>query len=81
MVATPFPERAAVCGLLLAESVTVRVPARVPTAVGLNVTLIVQDALAPMLEPHVFVWLKSPLVAIEVIVRDATTLLLVSVIA
>jgi hypothetical protein len=55
--ARPVPARAAVCGLLLALSVTVRVPGREPEAVGLNMTLIVQLAPAARDVPHVFVWL------------------------
>ena len=37
--------------------------ARVPVAVGLNVTLMVQLAPAPTLDPQVLVWLKSPALA------------------
>lgn len=40
----PVPERATVCGLVLALSVTVRVPVRLPRAVGVKVTEIVQLA-------------------------------------
>jgi hypothetical protein len=43
----------------LALLVTVRVPVRAPDAVGLNVTLTVQELPAATLE-QVFVWLKSP---------------------
>src|SRR5437762_3294529 len=39
---TPDPVRLAVCGLPVALSVTESVAVRVPVAVGLNVTLIVQ---------------------------------------
>ncbi len=38
----PVPDRLAACGLVFALSLTVRVPARVPSAVGVNVTEIVQ---------------------------------------
>jgi hypothetical protein len=38
----PIPVREAVCGLLLAPSVTVSVPVAVPVAVGVKETLIVQ---------------------------------------
>lgn len=51
----PEPVRAAFCGLLAALSVTVTLAARLPVAVGLNVTLTVQFALAATLEPHVLV--------------------------
>jgi hypothetical protein len=40
----PVPVRLAVCGLFAALSVTVSVAVRVPAAVGVNVTLIVQAA-------------------------------------
>ena len=39
---TPEPVRLAVCGLLLALSVTVKVPVFVPRTDGVNVTLIAQ---------------------------------------
>src|SRR5439155_13158254 len=41
---TPVPDTPAVCGLLLALSVTVNVALRDPVAVGVKVTLIVQLA-------------------------------------
>src|SRR5437762_10676783 len=41
----PVPLRVTVCGLLAAESVMVRVPLRVPAAVGVNVTVIVHPPL------------------------------------
>jgi hypothetical protein len=55
------PERLAVCGLLVALSVTVNVPLRAPAAVGVKVTLIVQFAPAATLAPQLLVWAKSPL--------------------
>lgn len=72
----PVPERGTVCGLPPALSVIVSVPLRAPTAVGANVTLIVQlvpaanvagltgHALAPVL-----VSAKSPDAAIELMVN------------
>ena len=39
---SPVPDRAAVWGLPVALSVTLNVPVRLPVAVGVNVTLIVQ---------------------------------------
>ena len=42
-----------------ALSVTVKLPFRVPTAVGLNVTLIVQLAFAASEVPQLLVWAKS----------------------
>jgi len=38
-------------------------PTRLPPVDGLKVTLMEQLAPAARLEPHVFVWLKSPLAA------------------
>src|SRR5215472_658935 len=56
----PVPVRPTVCGLPLALSLTVRVPVRVPVALGVNVTLIVQDAPAATDVPQLFVCAKSP---------------------
>ena len=58
-VAAPVPVKLAVCGLLLASSVTVKVPPLVPVAVGLKVTLIVQVAHAATLVPQSFFCAKS----------------------
>ena len=46
--AVPVPLKLTVCGLPLALSVSVRLPERLPVAVGVNVTLIRQLALAAM---------------------------------
>ena len=54
--AIPLPLRAAVCGLSLALSVTDRVPLRVPVAVGVKLTLILQLAPAARLAPQLLVW-------------------------
>ena len=51
----PVPVRLAVCGLFLALSVMVRVPFRVPVAVGLKATLIVHLAPGATLVPQVLV--------------------------
>ena len=59
--AVPVPVRLAVCGLLVALSVTVNVPLRVPVAVGVKVTLIVQLVPPATLVPQLFVCPKSPL--------------------
>jgi hypothetical protein len=59
--AMPLPVRVAVCGLPLALSVTVKVAVRVPPAVGLNVTLMVQLELAASELPQLLDWAKSPL--------------------
>src|SRR5207244_3738908 len=61
--ATPVPLRLAVCGLPLALSVTVRVPVLVPPTEGVNVTLMVQLALAARVDGligQLLVWAKSP---------------------
>ena len=42
LAGTPVPERATVCGLPAALSVTVLVPGWLPTAVGVKVTLMMQ---------------------------------------
>src|SRR5271169_1429408 len=58
---TPTPDSDTVCALPVTPlllSVMVRVPLSAPVAVGVNVTLIVQDALAATLLPQVLVWLK-----------------------
>lgn len=68
----PVPVRDTVWGLLLALSVIVRVPVRVPRVLGVNVTLTLHFAPAARDVPQVFVWVKSPDAAIEEIV--STTL-------
>ena len=74
----PVPDRATVCGLPLALSVTVSVPVREPPVVGVKVTLIVQLALAATVPPQLLVWTKSPLTAMDEIV-SVTVPLFVSV--
>lgn len=66
----PVPDRLTVCGLLLALSLTVKVPVRNPTTVGVNVTLTVHFPLAATDEPQVLVWAKSPLTLTLVIVNE-----------
>ena len=58
----PVPERLAVCDP--AESETVSVPLRVPVAVGVNVTAMLQFAPGARLDPQLFDCAKSPLVPI-----------------
>jgi hypothetical protein len=65
------PVKVTVCGLPLALSVMVRVPLTVPGAVGVNVTLIAQEAPAAMPVPQVLVWEKPLLVVILEKVREA----------
>src|SRR5260370_12249557 len=68
VTAIPVPPRLAEWGLPLALSLMVRVPIRVPTAVGLNATLIVQFVFGARLPLQVFAGIvKSP---------DATILLI-----
>src|SRR5260370_657706 len=70
VTALPVPPRLAEWGLPLALSLMVRVPIRVPTAVGLNATLIVQFVFGARLPLQVFAGIvKSP---------DATMLLMTS---
>jgi hypothetical protein len=61
--ATPVPVRLTV--LVVPPALTVRVPVRLPAALGLKVTLTEQEPFAGMLVPQVLVWLKSPVAAIE----------------
>jgi hypothetical protein len=72
----PVPVKLTVWVAGLALSVTVKVPALAPVAVGLKVTLILQLAPAATLEPQVLVWEKSPLAATLVMLRAALPVLL-----
>lgn len=68
----PVPDRFSTCGLVLALSVMLSVPVRVPKAVGLNVTETKQLAPAANVlgeSGQLFVCVKSPLVAILPMVR------------
>jgi hypothetical protein len=53
--AVPLPLRLAVCGLPAASSVTLSEPLRVPVAVGVKVTLMLQLALAANVVPQLLV--------------------------
>jgi hypothetical protein len=68
--ATPTPERPTVCGLPAALSAMVTEAARLPLAVGVNITLIVQPPPAPTELPHVFVCAKSPAFAPVIAMLD-----------
>src|SRR5579872_1828570 len=59
-VPVPVPERLTVCGLPVALSVTLTAAVRVPAAVGVKVTLMVQWAPAATLVPQLLDWPKSP---------------------
>jgi hypothetical protein len=54
----------------------VTAPVLVPVVVGLNVTLMVQLALAATLEPQVLIWEKSPLTVMLVMLRATLPVLL-----
>lgn len=58
-VVCPVPDTFTGCGLPLALSVTLSVPEREPSPVGVKVTLIEQFAPAATVDPQVFVSLKS----------------------
>src|SRR5271169_5731294 len=75
----PVPFRLEVCGLPIALSATLIVPVLVPTALGVNVTLNVQEDRTFRLVPQVVdETLKSPVVEMVMPVR-ATACLLASV--
>src|SRR5450755_3071818 len=61
--AVPVPLRLTV--LVTPPALTVRLPVRVPVAVGANFTLTVHEPPAAIEEPQVLVWLKSPLTEID----------------
>src|SRR3984885_672517 len=61
--AVPVPVRLTV--LVTPPALIVRVPVRVPAAVGVNLTLTVHEPLAAIDEPQVLLWLKSPVTAID----------------
>jgi len=71
----PSPLKATVCGLPGASSATVRVPLRFSGTVGVNVTLTVQETPAATESPQVFVWAKSPLALMLLMVSGALPLL------
>jgi hypothetical protein len=76
----PVPLKFTTCGLPLALSVSVRLPERLPAAVGVKVTLITQFPLAatgapvPQVVP-LAATAKSPVAAMLVKVKDAVPLL------
>ena len=71
--ATPVPESGTV--FVMPEAVMARLPVREPLAVGVNVTLTVQEDPAAKLAPQLLVWLKSPVVVIELTGAGAVPLL------
>jgi len=58
----PLPDKLTVCGLSTLLSLMVRVPLKIPRALGVKVTVIVQDAPAPTLAPQSFVCEKCSVV-------------------
>src|SRR5258708_17924176 len=75
----PMPVSETVGGLPTALSVMMMIPLRVPTAVGVNVTWIVQLARPARLLPQLLVCAKSPLAAMVRLVSGRAALVLVSV--
>jgi hypothetical protein len=71
----PVPERATVRGLPVALSVIVTAPVRPPAAVGVNVTLMVQEAPAASEVPQAFVCAKSPVATMPEIASGAVPVL------
>ena len=71
----PPPESGMFCGLPVASTLTVRVPLRVPSAVGVNVTSISQLVRGAKLPGQSFVSAKSPVMATPVIVSWSLPLL------
>src|ERR1017187_348371 len=61
--AVPVPVRLTV--LVTPPALTVRLPVRVPAAVGANFTLTVHEPFAAIDDPQVLVWVKSPLTEID----------------
>ena len=73
--AVPVPASAMVSGLPGALSIIVTVPLRVPEAVGVNVTQMVQVTPA-LRQTQLLVWEKSPLAVMLLMLRMALPLLL-----
>src|SRR5579862_371474 len=74
-VAFAVPVSVIACGLLAALSVIVTEPKRLPNAVGVNVTLIVQFAPAARLAGQLLSWAKSPLATTFEMIRGAVPVL------
>src|SRR5258707_4760106 len=66
----PVPVRATECGLPVALSTTEITAVRVPTAVGVNTTLIVQFPPAVTARSQVFDWEKSPAFAPVIVMLE-----------
>ena len=72
---TPLPLSVIVCGLLVALSVIVTTPVKVPVDVGLNVTEIVHFLPAKTVLPQVLVCAKGPVVVMLVMFSVAVPVL------
>lgn len=72
----PVPARLTICGLPAALSVMVMDALRLPTALGVNVTVTMQFPPAATMFPQVLFCVKSPLLApvTETLVIDKVTL-------
>src|SRR5580698_4679781 len=68
---TPVPVRLTVCGLTVALSFTVSVPVRLPVAVGVSTTLMVQVDPAVNVAGQLLLWLKSPVICALPMLTDA----------
>lgn len=68
--ASPVPVSLTSCGVVPALSLTVSAPVTAPSALGLNVTLIVQLLFPASELPQLLFWLKSPLATMEPIESD-----------
>ena len=76
IAAVSVPVRGIACGLPVALSLMEIEALRAPDPAGVNVTLMVQLALAATLAPQVLVWVKSPLLLPVTVIE-----LMVSVVA
>jgi hypothetical protein len=76
----PTPFRLTTCGLSVASSEMVMLPLLEPFAVGVNVTLMVQELLPVRLPAPVFVWEKSPL-AVRLVTLSVAAPVFLSVMA
>ena len=72
--ARPEPVRLAVCGLLLALSLTLNVAVWLPVVVGANVTVMVQKLFAGMLVPQVLTWVYAADPVIDTLIFVNATL-------
>jgi len=75
----PIPVRETICGLPTALSEIMMLPVRVPVAVGVNVTKMLQLDWAARLVPQLLVWAKSPLAVVIKLVSASAELVFVSV--